>query len=360
MNVIQIVTHFDLGGAERIAINIAKSKQSNINYHMIEVIKGASSFSKEYINEMKEAGIHYYTSPYTSSKIGIIMFPVRLYKLIKSLNPVAIHTHTEIPDISLYWSYILHPSLFKNIRLIRTIHNTQLWNKWKKIGHRVEAFMQKHKANISTSQMITEAYQSEFGPDKNIQLIYNGFSETQQTEYPHLEKNKINILFAGRFVKQKGISTLINVIKQVKNQNLIFHIAGKGEFQDLLLQELGSKKNVKITPPIFGLAKYLASFDYVFIPSEHEGLNSLSIESSINKTLVIINNIDGLNETLPNDYILKINNNSIQEYTELFDNAICNIKREELIKKTFNYAQTHFNMRKMQEEYEKLYLNMRF
>lgn len=51
--------------------------------------------------------------------------------------------------------------------------------------------MQKHKANISTSQMITEAYQSEFGPDKNIQLIYNGFSETQQTEYPHLEKIRL-------------------------------------------------------------------------------------------------------------------------------------------------------------------------
>lgn len=28
MNVVQIVSHFDLGGAERIAINIAKSKES--------------------------------------------------------------------------------------------------------------------------------------------------------------------------------------------------------------------------------------------------------------------------------------------------------------------------------------------
>lgn len=357
MNVIQIVSHFDLGGAERIAINIAKSKHNDINYHMIEVIRGTSSFSKEYIKEMEEAGIKYHKSPYTSSKIGIIMFPFRLYKLIKSLKPIAIHTHTELPDISLYWSFSLYPSLFKNIKIIRTIHNTQLWNKWKKIGHLVEKFMKKQKANISTSLMITQAYQSEFGPDKNIQLIYNGFSESSQEKYPNLEENKTNILFAGRFVKQKGISTLIKVIKQIKNQNIIFHIAGKGEFHDLLCQELGNNKNVKITPPIFGLAKYLSSFDYIFIPSEHEGLNSLSIESSINKTLVIINNIDGLNETLPADYRLKVNNNSIQEYINIFDSTIYKINRMELINQTFNYAQSHFNMNKMQLEYEKLYLN---
>ena len=42
MNVVQIVSHFDLGGAERIAINIAKSKESDINYHMIEVVRGLS------------------------------------------------------------------------------------------------------------------------------------------------------------------------------------------------------------------------------------------------------------------------------------------------------------------------------
>ena len=48
MNVVQIVSHFDLGGAERIAINIAKSKESDINYHMIEVVRGSSNFSRDY------------------------------------------------------------------------------------------------------------------------------------------------------------------------------------------------------------------------------------------------------------------------------------------------------------------------
>ena len=36
MNVVQIVSHFDLGGAERIAINIAKSKERHRSAQAIE------------------------------------------------------------------------------------------------------------------------------------------------------------------------------------------------------------------------------------------------------------------------------------------------------------------------------------
>ena len=39
MNVVKIVSNLDLGGAERIAINIAKSKESDIIYHLIEVVR---------------------------------------------------------------------------------------------------------------------------------------------------------------------------------------------------------------------------------------------------------------------------------------------------------------------------------
>ena len=172
MNVVQIVSHFDLGGAERIAINIAKSKESDINYHMIEVVRGSSNFSRDYMKELETAGIKYYRSPFTNSKMGIVFFPIRLIALIKKVCPIAIHTHTEIPDLSLYWTCLLAPRIMQDIKIVRTLHNTVLLNKWKSIGRVVEKFMQKHKANISTSNMITCTYQKEFGFDSNIKLIY--------------------------------------------------------------------------------------------------------------------------------------------------------------------------------------------
>lgn len=353
MKVIQVVTHFDMGGAERIAINIAKSK-SGVEYHMIEVAKGNSSFSKEFKKEMDEAGITYHCATASSNKKGLLSFPFRLRKLIKEIHPNVVHTHTENPDLGVFLTYILFPSIFKNIKIVRTLHNTVLWQNWKWMGKLVERFIQKKRANVTNSKMIAEVYQNEFGRDPWINLIYNGFGIVEQVQYEKIVKGKKNILFAGRFHSQKGIPVLIETIKRANPDAFHFHIAGKGELENELLEGLKNQKNVTTTGPIFGLSKYLASFDYVFIPSVHEGLNSLSIESAFSQTPVIINNCDGLNETVPADYPLKVNNNSVDGFAALFKKLECEDPKQ-YSKLTNQYAIDHFSISKMQSEYEALY-----
>ena len=44
IKVFHIITHFDLGGSERVAINICKSKNSQIEYHLFEVLRGHFNF----------------------------------------------------------------------------------------------------------------------------------------------------------------------------------------------------------------------------------------------------------------------------------------------------------------------------
>ena len=63
--------------------------------------------------------------------MGDRIFPYkRLIALIKKLCPIAIHTHTEIPDLSLYWTCLLAPRIMQDIKIVRTSHNRVLWNKW--------------------------------------------------------------------------------------------------------------------------------------------------------------------------------------------------------------------------------------
>ena len=353
--VVQVVTHFDMGGAERIAINIAKSK-SGFEYHMIEVASGCSDFSVEFKKEMEESDIIYHCATAKKNKIGLLYFPFRFRSLIKQISPDVIQTHTENPDLGVYLTYLLFPHLFKNIKIVRTLHNTVLWQNWKFIGKVVERFFVKKRANVSNSNMISEVYQREYGYDPNIKLIYNGFEPVVQVPYDKLIQGKKNVLFAGRFHSQKGLPVLIETIKRVDPNIYHFHIAGKGELEKELYEGLKDKTNVTISGPIFGLSKYLSCFDYVFIPSVHEGLNSLSIESSFSHTPVIINNCDGLNETVPKEYPLKVNNNSVEEYVNLFKM----IEQEDNIRyadMTFKYATEHFSISKMQSEYEALYEN---
>lgn len=181
----------------------------------------------------------------------------------------------------------------------------------------------KNQANVSNSISVTEAYKKNFGPSLNIPLIYNGFKQSSQSQYEGLDynNNKIHILFAGRFVPQKGIESLIQIVEAVSEDTFDFTIAGTGPLSELLHTKLGNKSNVKIVPPISNLSSYIGSFDYVLITSIHEGLNSLSIEASYNGTPVIVNDIAGLNETIPSDWPLKfriITLNLIKRYLKNF------------------------------------------
>ena len=62
IRVFHIISHFDLGGAEIVAVNIAKSKNPNIEYHIVEGLRGKSNYTTKFIKELKEHDIKYHRS----------------------------------------------------------------------------------------------------------------------------------------------------------------------------------------------------------------------------------------------------------------------------------------------------------
>ena len=52
MRIFHIITHFDIGGAERVAVNIAQSPTVGMEYHLVEVVRGNGEFSQSFIKEL--------------------------------------------------------------------------------------------------------------------------------------------------------------------------------------------------------------------------------------------------------------------------------------------------------------------
>lgn len=350
--IFQIITHLEVGGAERIAFNLAKSKSDGFEYHVVEVARGNSSYTKEMIHELESNQIFYHRSSVRNNKIAILTFPFRLKKLIKEYNPSIIQTHTEVPDLAVFLFSKLYPRT--KINVVRTLHNTLLWQNWEGIGKKVEKWMIEKKANVSNSKAVSESYKNNYGKDVDLPLIYNGFKSANPAAFQGLNHRKINVLFAGRFVPQKGIDTLIEVVKAANKDIYDFTIAGVGPLEEQVRTGLASCSNVKIIEPIANLSCYLNSFDFVLITSIHEGLNSLSIEASFSGTPVIINDIDGLNETVPEDWPLKVSQNSLSEYKVLFD-SLPGLDYEGLKQKASDFVNKRFSIATMQKEYESLY-----
>lgn len=359
MKVFHIITHFELGGAERVAINIAKEKRTNIEYHIFEVVKGNSEFTLFLKKEMENNGIIYHCSPFTNNKIAICLFWTWFIWYYLKLKPQIIHSHTEIPDLAL-WLFRKFAKLFFWIKphYLRTIHNTELWNKWKHIGNIVESYYNKHNSNIAISKSTQEFYLKNYGGTL-IPIIYNGIEEIAQKTFPFLKQEKINILFAGRLEYQKGINELISIIKSLRNdKHVFFHIVGNGSMKNKLNQNIKGINNIALYPQIYNLSTYLNSFDYLLMPSNYEGLGLMAIEASLAHTPSIINKCPGLRETLPQSWPLAVENNNIDEYIKILKNTISDKQYEALAQEAYLYAKENFSIEKMQQDYVKIYLNL--
>lgn len=302
-HIFHIITSLDIGGAERVALNISKMPDKGIKFHIVEIVRGHSDFSENLIKEVSESNIMLHHGMYLPPKISIILFPVTFVFLYLRWKPSVIHIHTEIPDLSTFLFCKLFPFAYKKTKLIRTIHNNVLWNQWKRIGRHVERFYQKHAVNIAISESVKNSYQKEWGVTE-MPMIHNGIEEVKQNGFDEIKEGAINILFAGRLNYQKGIEQLSQVVCHFKNDmRFKFFIIGSGEYSEHLHRLFDNIDNVVLKEKVYGLSHYLASFDYLFLPSNFEGLALMPIEASFAQTPCIINNCLGLKDTLPEDLL---------------------------------------------------------
>ena len=359
--VVHIISRFDLGGAERVAASIAESGNRDFEYHIVEVLRGNTPFTEGFIGELQDAGVRCHRSwmpnfhfHFMAERIAAVFFPLRFLLIWLRFKPDIIHAHTETPDMCLWAFFRVFPWLQRRCRIVRTIHNTCLWTGLKQFGRKVEKFYQRNNANIAISQSVLECYNREYGSIPPI--IYNGVPEVKQERYDKLVDGKVNILFAGRFEEQKGICHLIYIIKALQDMpQYHFHVVGSGKLKQTVIKELGALGNVSITEPIFGISRFLASFDYMLMPSEFEGLPLMAVEASMAGLPVVCSDCKGLCETVPKDWLLTAHNNSHDEYLNIFRNIIPNTDRSRLQSIARDFVKERFSIESMRRGYEQFY-----
>ena len=408
MRTFHLITHFSLGGAERVAANIAESQTHGMEYHVVEIMRGRTAYTPKFIAELEQAGVRCHRSwmpdvsfHFLFERIAALLFPLRMLYIMLRWRPDVIHTHTETPDLALYVFSRLFPFMLRRVKIVRTIHNTRLWTGLPRTAQWVEAFFKSNNANIAISDSVRDSYAERFG--EVAPIINNGVAEVEQKDYfntstpqgvhlsqvhqQHLntstfntqhstnlntstsplgfcrlpEQEHLNILFAGRLEPQKGVVVLCEVLKMLAGDaRYHFTIAGDGSQRTLVEQTLadiassGKPLNAQLVPPIFGLAGYMQSFDYLFMPSEFEGLSMLSMEASLNRLPVIANACPGLADTLPADWALLAHNNSLNDYRHIFD-LLPTADHDALTQQAYDFAKDRFSVRTMQERYEARY-----
>ncbi|MBE0649537.1 MAG: glycosyltransferase [Bacteroidales bacterium] len=363
IKIIHLITSINLGGAEIVAFNLANQNSKKFEYIIVELFKSNNSFAE---SKRKELNIRFYTLFKRSKRISLIISPFKLFYLIIKEKPKIIHSHTDLPDFVL--AITLRLIKFFNLphpKIVRTIHNTELWASHNRIGKFVESSLNNDYI-VAVSEASSIAYvrlrtKYNLPISKNIQVIYNGCKTPKHLSLGiKLESNKLNIAFCGRFEYQKGIDILIEKISYInlKYQNKInFYFIGEGSYKKQIDDLANAYDNIKVSPPIIGISNKLHAFDYLIMPSRFEGLGLISVESSLAKTPVIATKIQGLSETLPVEWPLYFSLNNESSLLNIFD-KIVNIREYELnqIKEdAYLFTSSRFSFEKFLNSYYDIY-----
>ena len=136
------------------------------------------------------------------------------------------------------------------------------------------------------------------------------------------------VLFAGRFVVDKGIDVMARVIKRVAEDPLLakqicFIFVGTGQedrwFKDLPRTDPDGKPFVVVRPPadgLSGLRDYYAAADVFLLPSINEGIALVVYEAMAAGALVMTTDVGGQKEIVTEETgILLFNHRSLSQMT---------------------------------------------
>lgn len=155
---------------------------------------------------------------------------------------------------------------------------------------------------------------------EKIKVIGGGYSG--EVFYPPLCKSQnstIKIIYAGKLSYAKGLLSLLNVFKEIKDKYAIkLLLAGSGSDEEAasikeISKSLGSKVEIlgELSQP--RLANVFRKGDIFVLPSFYEGLSLVTIEALASGLLVASSFIPGLKSYLGD----KINSSGVIEYVEL-------------------------------------------
>lgn len=180
-------------------------------------------------------------------------------------------------------------------------------------------------------------------------------------------KKKNNLLFVGRFVKQKGITTLLkafNEIVKLKPKLRLILIGANDKDNDYhnvidTVKKYGLNRHVTILPPVQRkvLINYYHSSKLLIAPSTSEGTSQVGIEALACGTPVISTDVSGFK-----DYV--INNSTgfrvgIGDYRKIADIVLKIVDDDSLLKKLGmrgnRLVKNNFTWRIIAQKHKRLY-----
>lgn len=337
IRLLNIMNSLDIGGAEKSAINLLNKLA--IHFEYISIFSGDGAYYRtNKVNNTIEVFPSFSNKPY---KIIINLYRIFYIIFKKNINLIFYH-HRKF---SIYIHFIR--SFFPHIKIVHIAHSIffDFTNKFLKAD-----------LYIAVSSAVKENLES-YGKN-NVHIINNGIEISSIPRTPQLAEVK-TIGFVGRFVKTKGITTLLGAFSEIQAKypkiNLLFR--GTGPEKDRIYEFIKKhelENRISIEGPVIELENIYKNIDILVLPStSDEGFGLVLIEAMSLGIPVIASDYGGITD------IVKHNQNGLlyklEEQSELANQIELLIQdfelRNELINNALTDIKTKFNCEIMVNKY---------
>jgi len=360
--ILHIITALDVGGAQRVVIDLAESAaKADCEVTIVYLLKGTefvlSKYQEIQVISLEMRGIQ-----------DVFSALWKLRNVIKKTRPDIVHAH-------LFHAIILSRIVrifIKIPRLVCTIHSSVDGGAGRRFCYRVTNFLNENFTNVS-EESAGKIVCSGIAKKENMTVIQNGidiekykFSPTlrdQARKLNGIDRNEVFILAVGRLEEAKDYFNLLRAIQFLidknKIKNIKLFIAGDGTLRKKL-EDFSIKINISNHVTFLGMRNDIVALmcasDVYVLSSLYEGLPLVVAEAMACECMVVATDCGGVREVVdrtgylvpPRDHIALAQ--AIQTALKLNDE-----QRRELTTKARKRIVNHYSLKTMYDKYRMLY-----
>jgi glycosyltransferase involved in cell wall biosynthesis len=293
MRIAQLLNSLDIGGAERMVVDLARSLQQRGHSLQIVCLRNSGELSRP----LAEAGIEVVALNKNDGFSPSAL--LRLAQLLKQTRTDVVHTHN--PLVHHYGAVAGRMAGVPVI--VNTLHGISNFNGSSRTSSIYKLVSPLTDAVVSVCQTAHEFFERRTGiPARKLAIIYNGIPvERFLTAEPRRRREEFVFGTVGRLVPVKDQATLLRAFQKIHHHGCSLDILGDGPLQaDLrrLASDLGIADSVRFCGSSLDTPSFMKRIDTFVLSSVSEGLPLTILEALASGLPVVATSVGGIPEII--------------------------------------------------------------
>lgn len=356
MKILHIITNTELGGAQRVCIDLCTSAVKD--GHSVGVASMSGGYLWEQLpQEVKKYELkNMYKEIRPVSEIKVLS---ELRKVKKDFQPDIIHLHSSKAGVL---GRLLGLGMSRHV--VYTVHGFDSIRLNYRVFLPLEKVLQHFCGAIIAVSEYDKSHLLQEGIYKNVSVIHNGVygrNENEESPVPlWYDKDKKIILTIARIAPPKKLEMFFKVAEFFKDSNYLFVWIGGS--QEETIEDIRTKyqvpEHVILTGDVPEASKYIKYSDLFVLFSDFEGLPMTILEAMSKRKAVVASNVGGISELVDDSNGVLIENKP-EEAAEAIRYVLNEENRKDLMEHNAQEKyQKYFTLDVMWNKYKEIYKNL--